>query len=611
MLAVGLADTPLAILAIDGGVAAADPSVPFRWLPGANGFTFGAAVSAPETFTVVAGHTWSGIVRSGEEQVGWVQTVRIGPDDAVYGGGECYQGPDLRGRVRRGLNSEVYGAAGQDLSYLTVPMFWSDAGWGVYSHTGAPVVADIGSSHDHVLALDVPGPVLDLFWYLGDAGSILAGHHSVTGLPGAFPDWAFGVWTSRASHLSAAEVDSMLDGYDEAACPVDVVHVDWWQTAPLGELTSNWEVDQERWPKGWGPSLADRGVKLSLWHNPYVSAGTPIASEADALLLRDDSGELVQTSDIPGRNVVDFSHPDTSAWWRSKVADVVLSEGVSSMKPDFGEEVPPAARLHDGRSGWDVRNEYAVSYQGETHAALQAALGEQAVALFCRSGTAGAQRYPCHWVGDTPSTWEGMTSALRACLSLSLSGFGFVASDVGGFWTSIAFESVTKAFATMDPSVFVADVDPELFARWAQWGALSPVMRFHGLGRREPWAYPSPYGDAAVAACRLRRRLSPYLAECGREASTTGTPMARPMPLAFPGDRGARDASLQYLLGPDLLVAPVVAPGGRRRLWVPPGAWLGLESAPDLDGPGWTETELDLFAVPAWFRSDRPIQLLI
>jgi alpha-D-xyloside xylohydrolase len=183
-----------------------------------------------------------------------------------------------------------------------------------------------------------------------------------------------------------------------------------------------------------------------------------------------------------------------------------------------------------------------------------------------------------------------------------MSGFGFVATDVGGFWADGAFEAAEKAFADNDPSAFTADVEPELFLRWAQLGAFSPVLRFHGAGRREPWAYPSPYGELAVQACLLRQRLRPYLVRAATEAATAGTPMMRPMPLAFPGDRGARDAVLQYLLGPDLLVAPVLAAGGRVRVYVPGGAWRGLAGAPDLTGPAWHDLVLPLDAVPVWVR---------
>jgi alpha-D-xyloside xylohydrolase len=130
-------------------------------------------------------------------------------------------------------------------------------------------------------------------------------------------------------------------------------------------------------------------------------------------------------------------------------------------------------------------------------------------------------------------------------------------------------------------------------------------MRFHGTGRREPFAYPEPYRTAAVAACRLRRELQPDLLAAARTATQLGVPVMRPMVLACPGDRSARDADLQYLLGDDILVAPVLQPGGRLTVWIPPGGWYGLRGAPDLEGPGWVDLRLDLAAVPAWTRTPR------
>src|SRR4029077_1901777 len=111
----------------------------------------------------------------------------------------------------------------------------------------------------------------------------------------------------------------------------------------------------------WGKRLDDRGVRLSLWHNPYLREGTRVGDEAVArgFVLRDDDGALVSTNDMPGRLLVDFTDPSARRWWRDLVADLVRNEGASSVKADFAEEVPPTARCHDGRSGWQVRNAYA------------------------------------------------------------------------------------------------------------------------------------------------------------------------------------------------------------------------------------------------------------
>lgn len=588
----------------DGG-RITGPGVDATW--DASGLRVGAFATAPAQWVLHHGAVSSGRLGSGES-AGWLVTAALGRHDRVFGGGESFQSVDLRGRVKRLVNVETHGQANLDAAYLTVPFVWSDAGWGLFAHTGAPARLDAAATADGVLALATEDEHLDLFVITGgDGTAVLQRYLALTGRPGRFPDWAYGVWTSRCSYLSEDEVQEVVDGYERADCPVDVVHVDAWvEGNVVADLACNWRPDRERFPAGWGRRLAERGVRLSLWHNPFVVADSDLGRElaADGLLIRraDDPAELARTADMATRAVLDLTDPRALDWWRERIGTTAASEHVASFKPDFGEEVPVDGVLADGRPARAARNEYSVRYQRATHDALAEATGDDAVALFCRSGTAGAQRYPCHWVGDTPSTWDGLTAALRACLSLSLSGFAFVASDVGGFWTGGSHEWVAEAMATMDSSGVRADVDPELFARWAQWGAFSPVLRFHGTGRREPWAYPDPWGSAAVAACRLRARLRPYLVAAGVEAAETGLPLMRPTALTDPDDADARAADLQYLLGPDVLVAPVLDPGGRRRLWVPPGAWTPLLAPVAVEGPGWVTVECGPDQFPVWSR---------
>lgn len=598
MLMDGLAETPAqCVQSADGTVTLTGDGVSAGW--SAEGLSF-KGYGAPPVFSRGL------LLDAAGEVAGFLEATALAPDSRLYGGGEAFAGPDLRGRVRRGVNVECHGAAGTDLSYLTVPFFWSDAGWGLFAHTGAPVAADLGATHAEVGAIAVLGPGLDLFVLTGDPQTLLRRYLAVTGLPGRFPDWALGVWTSRCSYLSAAELEEVVDGFVAADCPLDVVHVDAWVKGNvIKDLTCSWEVDRERFPQGWGSALAARGVRTSLWHNSFVLPGTAAGEEllSAGLVLRDEQGEVVGTNDMPERMVVDFTDPKAVEWWQDKVVTTARAEGNVSFKPDFAEEVPPTAVTADGRSGWDIRNEYAVRYQRATHDALREVLETDEIAMFCRSGTAGAQRYPCHWVGDTPSTWAGLVSALRAQLSLSLSGFALVASDIGGFYTPETFAHTDEAFEAMNPDSYVADVDPELFVRWTQFGALSPVMRFHGIGRREPWAYPDPFGSIAVQACRVRAGLRGYLKATADEAATTGTPMMRPMALAYPDDRAAQDAQLQYLLGPDLLVAPVLVPGGRTRVYVPPGRWEPVMGLSSMEQPGWHEFVVPLDCYPAWRRS--------
>lgn len=609
MLVEDLAATPAGLAEGAGAIRVDGAGVTGEWATEGGGLAVGPWCRAAGAEALTGTIGGAGRLVEDGRPVGWVETARLGPDSAVYGSGESFQGPGLRGRIRRIVNVETHGASGLDASYLNVPFFWSDDGWGLFAHSAGPVRADLGATHADAAALALEGDELDLFVVAGDAPTLLRRYLACTGHPGALPEWAFGVWTSRCSYLSEKEIHAVLDEYEAAGCPVDVVHVDAWVAGNvLADLACNWEVDRQRFPEGWAARLRERGVATSLWHNPYVVAGTPLAAALAerGLLLRRADGSLAVTPDKVDRHAVDFTAPAAVAWWKEQVRSTMAAEGNVAFKPDFAEEVPEDAVFHDGRTGRQARNEYAVRYQAATHEAMAEVAGESEVALFCRSGTAGAQRYPCHWVGDSPSTWAGMAAALRACLSLSLSGFAFATHDIGGFWTPESFDPLQEAFEEMDGSGLVADVDPVLFARWAQWGALSPVMRFHGTARREPVAYPEPARSVAIEACRLRKRLQAYLVEAARVASAEGTPMTRPMVLAYPGDRAARDADLQYLLGPDVLVAPVLSPDGRRRLWVPPGRWEPLWGLAPVEGPGWHEVACPLESFPAWVRRGAP-----
>lgn len=552
----------------------------------------------------------SGAIVADGRVAGWVDRFRLGPYTGVFGGGESVQGPDLRGRMRAMRNAETNGLTGYDLAYLNVPFLWSPEGWGLFVHCGAAVKADVGATVEDLMSVVVPGEVLDVFVIAGTPAEVLRRYQRITGAPGRMPHWALGTWLSRCSYLSEAELHEVLDDAAAADCPVDVLHVDAWQEGEaLVDLACNWAPDVGRFPEGWVQRIEARGARVSLWLNPYVPAGAAAAHHGTAagLFATTADGRTAESADIPGRLLLDFTTPATLAWWREQVQGLVR-RGASAVKPDFGEEVPDDAVFADGRTGAELHNEYALLYQAATHEAFESAVREAtgeddpALAMFCRSGTAGAQRFPCHWVGDSASTWSGMVAALRAALSLSASGFAWVSHDVGGFWTA-GSDAHLRASHAQDPSLFTADVDPELFVRWAQWGAFSPVMRFHGAGRREPFAYPGRTGELAVEACRIRARLRPYLELTAARTAATGAPVMVPMAVAYPQHVEAHGA-LQYLLGADLLVAPVLEPGGHVRLWFPPGTWRQLLGGTVRTGPGWAELRCGLAELPVFVRAD-------
>jgi alpha-D-xyloside xylohydrolase len=133
--------------------------------------------------------------------------------------------------------------------------------------------------------------------------------------------------------------------------------------------------------------------------------------------------------------------------------------------------------------------------------------------------------------------------------------------------------------------------DPELFIRWSQYGLLCSHGRFHGMLGREPWLFGDEAVDVIKRFIALRTELRPYLIEQAEVAAETGCPVMRPIALEFPDDPGARNVDTEFLLGPGLLVAPVLEPGGDVELYVPEGRWTDQFTGAVYNGPCWVRLE--------------------
>jgi alpha-D-xyloside xylohydrolase len=213
--------------------------------------------------------------------------------------------------------------------------------------------------------------------------------------------------------------------------------------------------------------------------------------------------------------------------------------------------------------------------------------------LFARSGFTGSQAFPASWSGDNESNFgaeNGLPSVVIAGLSAAMSGYAFWGHDVGGY-------------LDQNPS---PDQD-DLFTRWAQFGALSPLMQMHrqvGLGRQYPWSYSPAALANYVASARLHTRLFPYLYGLAHEAERTGLPLIRPLALAAPGDPAVQGIQDEFLLGPDLLVAPVLAERARsRRVYLPAGGWYDHFSHAYHPGGAWLDwADPDVSHFPLFVR---------
>lgn len=504
------------------------------------------------------------------------ETFSLHPDEELWGLGERFLGPRLTGRRLAHFIDEPGGASTTDRSYKSVPFVVSSRGYGVFAHHGEEAWFDLGATSNASASIWVDADELDLFVFLGTPKEVLTRYTAVTGRAPEVPQWAFGTWLSKAMYQSREEVEGELARARQHDIPIDVVgldpmwlrnkrpyRVDWcdfvWDDEHFGPLDEF---------SGW---LHDQGIRLCLWVNPNIVEDAE-AWDPDLLVSRGRARE----SCFPTRGFVDFTGAGGD-WWVENMRRL-MEAGVDAFKLDYGELVPVDSTFSDGRTGRQLHNMYGLL--GSITAARAGVPFH-----YTRSGTAGSQRYPTHWPGDAQSTWAGLAGTIRGGLSAAWSGFAHWSTDIGGFHLR-DFRADPD-----DPDNGLRRPESELFIRWTQFGMLAAQGRYHGMMGREPWYY----GEDAIRVARdfgaLRKRLLGYLMRCAREASETGWPIMRPMAFEFPDDPTCRAVDMQYLLGPSLLVVPIVEAGGDVTFYVPEGAWTDHFTGEELEGPRWVHWE--------------------
>ncbi|MBC2900628.1 alpha-xylosidase [Streptomyces cupreus] len=508
------------------------------------------------------------------------------PDEHFYGLGERFTGPDLRGQSVECWIQDAQGSTGTR-SYKAVPYLLSSRGYAVLVDTTTAAVFDLAHSNTGAWSMTVPDELLDYYVITGTPAECLAVYRDLTGPALLPPKWAFGPWISGGFRQDTAnEVRERARRIREHRFPCDVLHIDtYWQ--PHGSWSDmRWDTEAFPRPRALVEELGGQGFHVSLWMNPYVGVDSPFYGEADRAgwFLRSTSSGTTWVGQVwggthPDTAVLDLTHPGAVDWFRGRIRQA-LASGASVLKTDFGEAVPADTVAHNGMTGDRLHNLYPLLYND-----LVAEVTREATAghglTWGRSTWTGGQRHGAKWTGDPDAGWPDLASTLRAGLSLSLSGHPFWSHDIGGFHGT---------------------PDAELFVRWAQFGLLSPLSRFHGMTSRLPWDFGEEAYAAVLHAARLRMSLLAHLYSAAVEAVRTGEPLARPMFLDHPDRPDAHTADLQYLLGPDLLVAPLYAPGGRRQVWFPPGTWLPYRGGAPVTGPAWHHVELPLATAPLWLR---------
>jgi alpha-D-xyloside xylohydrolase len=513
------------------------------------------------------------------------EQLDLGIDRFVYGLGERF-GP----LVKNGQAIDIWNADGgtaSEQAYKNVPFFLTNAGYGVFVNHPGRVSFEVASEAVSRVQFSVEGQTMQYFLIYGPTPKdVLRKYTALTGRPARLPAWSFGLWlsTSFTTSYDEATVTSFIEGMAQRDLPLHVFHFDTFWMREFNWCDFEWDSRMFPDPRGMLERLKARGLKICVWINPYIAQRSPLFTEGKAkgYLLRRPGGDVWQWDKWqPGMAVVDFTNPEAREWYASKL-NALLEVGVDCFKSDFGERIPTDVEYFDGSDPERMHNYYTYLYNKTVFELLRKHRGEGEAIVFARSATAGSQQYPVHWSGDSESTFAAMGANLRGGLSLGMSGFGYWSHDIGGF---------------------EGTPDPALFKRWIAFGLLSSHSRLHGSSSyRVPWLLDEEAVDVLRMFTKLKMRLMPYLYGVGLQAHSEGVPVMRAMVVEFPEDPACTHLERQYMLGGDLLVAPVLSGSGDMSYYVPEGTWTHFLTGEPVTGPRWRRERHGFLSVPLLAR---------
>lgn len=514
------------------------------------------------------------------------------PSETVYGGGEQFSHFNLRGR-RFPLWSSEQGVGRNKRTPITFQADVEDRCGGDYWWTFFPQPTFVSSRRYYLHADCNAYAAFDFrdelyheleFWALpdsftlGTAGSMLELVQDIGRLLGQqpeLPDWVHDgviLGIQGGTEVCAAK----LAKAKAHGVPVNGIWAQDWEgirmTSFGQRLMWNWQWDPERYPEL--PAAIKRwkaeGIRFLGYANPYVAAEKALFKEAAAkgYLAKNADGQdyLVDFGEFDA-GIPDLTNPAAYDWYKSVIRRNLVDFGLGGWMADFGEYLPTDTVLHDGTPAMIAHNAWPALWARVNYEAVAEAGLLHEVTFFMRAGYTGSQKYcPLMWAGDQNVDWsedDGLLSVIPAALSLAMCGHGLHHSDIGGYTTLYGMKR-----------------SKELFLRWAEFAAFTAMMRGHEGNRpKDNWQFDSDDEtlDSLARLGQLFVALKPYRKAGVKECAAQAIPLMRPLFLHYENEAEAWLLKDEYLLGRDLLVAPVYREGTTsREVWLPRDDWRHL-----------------------------------
>jgi len=497
--------------------------------------------------------------------------------EAIYGTGFRALPLNRRGEEVLIYNRPQYGYewGEKNLNY-TFPHWMSSQDFMILVDNPARAVLDIGKFDTAQVTYKSAGGNRVYYFINGNSfEELIANYTTLTGRQPLPPRWAFGNIQSRFGYRSQQEAESILQLALNAGYPVDAIVLDIYWFGPELEngKMGQFDWDYEKWPdpKGMIKNFADKGVKTVVVSEPFFTRKSKHfqwLSDQQFLAL-DTTGKTATIPDFyfGDAGVLDIFKPDAAQWMWNQYR-YLKDFGVAGWWVDLGEpEKHPDYMRHVNGTASEIHGAVGHEWAKMLHDGFEIDYPAERLFHLGRAGFAGTQRYGIiPWSGDVSRSWNGLKAQVPIMLSMGISGLGYMHSDAGGF------SMVPKG-------------DPELYTRWLQLAAFTPIFRPHAdqVVAPEPVFWDDQTQQIVKKYIDLRYRLLPYNYTLAWKNSISGMPMMRPI---FTLDENAADNLYQqYMWGDAFLVAAVTDPGRKLLpIYLPDGTWYNFHSGQQVEG---------------------------
>ncbi len=483
---------------------------------------------------------------------------------------------NLKGKRVSNWNTDQY-AYGKDTDelYKDVPFYiglHNNISYGIFFDNTFKTHFDFCHERRNVISFWADGGEMNYYYIHGPQMSdVVTAYTDLTGKPELPPMWAMGYHQCKWSYYPESKVREITSKFRELEFPCDAIYLD--IDYMDGFRCFTWNNDYFPDPKKMVSDFAEEGFKTVAIIDPGIKIDKnnsvfKKALKKDYFCKRAD-GSYMKGKVWPGECYFpDFTNPKVRAWWANLYEELIGDIGIAGVWNDMNEpavmEVPGKTFPNDVRHHYDgndcshrkAHNVYGMQMARATHDGVKKFANPKRPFVITRATYSGGQRYTSSWTGDNVATWEHLWLANVQVQRMSLSGMGFVGTDIGGF--------------AEQPS-------GELFTRWVQLGVFHPFTRVHSSGHhgdQEPWSFDEEVLAITKKFVELRYQLLPYIYSMYYNYVSKGIPMIKPLVYFDQDDHHTHYRSDEYIFGDQFLVCPVQEPNALgRRLYVPRGKW--------------------------------------